>query len=89
MELGSIGPEIFQEGNTGTGLDFLPYLQIQKTGDYFFLRCSVDGLKWEDLPNTPFLRKDLNGKTLRVGLYQLAGNNQLGYAVFDALRIWR
>lgn len=85
----SIGPEIFQEGNTGTGLDFLPYLQIQKTGDYFFLRCSADGLKWEDLPNTPFLRKDLNGKTLRVGLYQLAGNNQLGYAVFDALRIWR
>ena len=85
----SIGPHIFLEGNTGTGLNFSPYLQIQKVGDYFFLRCSVDGMKWKDLPNTPFLRKDLNGKRLRVGLYQLAGNNQLGYAVFDAFRIWK
>lgn len=85
----SIGPQVFQEGNTGTGLNFLPYLQIQKVGDYFFLRCSADGMKWKDLPNTPFLRKDLNGIKLRVGLYQLAGNNQLGYAVFDTLRIWK
>ena len=85
----SIGPQVFQEGNTGTGLNFSPYLQIQKVGDYFFLRCSVDGIQWKDLPNTPFLRKDLNGKRLRVGLYQLAGNNQLGYAVFDTLRIWK
>ncbi|MNJ92288.1 Xylosidase/arabinosidase [compost metagenome] len=85
----SIGPHVFQEGNTGTGLNFSPYLQIQKVGDYFFLRCSVDGLVWNDLPNTPFLRSDLKGSRLRVGLYQIAGNNQLGYGEFSLLKIWK
>lgn len=85
----SIGEGIFQEGNTGKGLDFSPYLQVQKVGDYFFLRCSQDGINWKNLPNTPFLRKDLHGKTLRVGLYQLAGNNQLGYGDFEKVKIWK
>jgi len=85
----SIGPQIFQEENTGTGLDFLPYLQVQKVGSYFFLRCSIDGVDWKDLPGTPFLRPDLNGKRLRVGLYQIAGNNQLGYGEFERLCIWK
>ena len=85
----SIGPQIFQEENTGTGLNFSPYLQVQKIGNYFFLRCSGDGMYWKDLPGTPFLRADLNGKRLRVGLYQIAGNNQLGYGEFERLRIWK
>ncbi|MGE8298992.1 MAG: hypothetical protein ACN6OW_05420, partial [Sphingobacterium paramultivorum] len=85
----SIGPQIFQEENTGTGLNFSPYLQVQKVGNYFFLRCSGDGMDWKDLPGTPFLRPDLNGKRLRVGLYQIAGNNQLGYGEFERLRIWK
>ncbi|MGJ1434504.1 family 43 glycosylhydrolase [Sphingobacterium siyangense] len=85
----SIGPQIFQEENTGTGLNFSPYLQVQKIGNYFFLRCSGDGMDWKDLPGTPFLRPDLNGKRLRVGLYQIAGNNQLGYGEFERLRIWK
>ena len=85
----SIGPQIFQEDNTGTGINFSPYLQVQKVGNYFFLRSSKDGLDWKDLPGTPFVRNDLNGKKLRVGLYQIAGNNALGYVVFDAFRIWK
>ncbi len=85
----SIGPQIFQEENTGTGLNFSPYLQVQKVGSYFFLRCSIDGVDWKDLPGTPFLRPDLNGKRLRVGLYQIAGNNQLGYGEFERLCIWK
>lgn len=85
----SIGQGIFEEGNTGTGLEFSPYLQVQKAGDYFFLRCSQDGIHWKDLPNTPFLRTDLHGKKLRVGIYQLAGNNQLGYGELDHIRIWK
>jgi len=85
----SIGPQTFQEENTGTGLNFSPYLQVQKVGSYFFLRCSIDGVDWKDLPGTPFLRPDLNGKRLRVGLYQIAGNNQLGYGEFERLCIWK
>lgn len=85
----SIGDRIRQEGNTGKGLEFAPYLQVQKTGRYFFLRSSYDGQKWTDLPGTPFVRADLDGVKLRVGLYQVAGNNQEGYGVFEGVRLYK
>lgn len=85
----SIGHQTHQEGNNGTGLQFFPYLQVQKIGDYFFLRSSQDGISWIDLPNTPFLRTDWAGQKLRVGLYQIATNNQDGYGLFEDIRIWQ
>ncbi|UZJ65570.1 discoidin domain-containing protein [Sphingobacterium sp. KU25419] len=85
----SIGNQIHQEGNNGTGLQYSPYIQVQKVGNYFFLRSSQDGVSWIDLPNTPFLREDLKGKKLRVGLYQIATNNQEGYGVFEGFKIWQ
>ncbi|MNY01990.1 hypothetical protein D3C86_1345420 [compost metagenome] len=85
----SIGDQIHQEGNNGTGLQYAPYIQVQKVGNYFFLRSSPDGITWMDLPNTPFLRDDLKGQKLRVGLYQIATNNQQGYGVFEEFKIWQ
>ncbi|MFD2556625.1 family 43 glycosylhydrolase [Sphingobacterium tabacisoli] len=77
-----------QEGNTGSGLNFDPYIQVQKVGAYFFIRSSVDGKKWEDLPNTPFKREDLMNKKLKVGLYQIATNNQEGYGNFSDVKFF-
>lgn len=85
----SIGYQTHQEGNNGTGLQFFPYIQIQKIDDYFFLRSSQDGITWIDLPNTPFLRSDWKGQKLRVGLYQIATNNQEGYGLFEHVKIWQ
>lgn len=85
----SIGDQIHQEGNNGTGLQYSPYIQVQKVGSYFFLRSSQDGITWIDLPNTPFRREDLKGQKLRVGLYQIATNNQEGYGVFEQFKIWQ
>lgn len=84
----SIGEGTHQEGNNGTGLDFEPYLQIQKVKGYFYLRSSKDGKIWTDLPNTPFRREDLQNRKLKVGLYQIAANNQEGYGAFEDVKIW-
>jgi hypothetical protein len=85
----SIGSRMHQEGNNGTGLQFFPYIQVQRVDDYFFLRSSQDGISWIDLPDTPFLRKDWKGQKLRVGLYQIATNNQEGYGLFEQVKIWQ
>lgn len=84
----SVGVGIHQEGNNGTGLAFEPYLQIQRIRDYFYLRSSKDGKIWTDLPNSPFRREDLQQKKLKVGLYQIATNNQIGYGVFEGVKLW-
>lgn len=85
----SVGPRLHQEGNNGTGLAFEPYLQVQKVGKLFYLRSSPDGKTWTDLPNTPFTREDLDGKRLKVGLYQVAGNNQEGYGEFEEVKLYQ
>lgn len=83
------GVRTHQEGNTGQGLDFDPYLQIQKIGELFYLRSSRDGHNWNHLPNSPFKRPDLAGKKLKTGIYQTANNNQYGYGKFRGFRIWK
>lgn len=85
----NIGRDVHQELNTGAGMQYEPYLQIQKVGAYFYLRSSADGQKWNNLPGSPFVRKDLDGKTLRVGLYQVANNNQLGFGTFQQFKVWQ
>lgn len=84
----SIGPRIHQEGNNGTGLVFDPFIQIQRSGKYFYLRSSKDGKKWTDLPNTPFVREDQDGRTVKAGLYQVATNNQEGFGEFAEVRVY-
>lgn len=84
----NIGDRRHQELNTGTGMAFDPFLQIQKIGANFYLRSSKDGKRWTNLPSSPFLRPDLNGKSLRVGIYQVANNNQVGFAEFKGIRVW-
>ncbi|TJZ62797.1 hypothetical protein FAZ15_00355 [Sphingobacterium olei] len=84
----SIGPRIHREGNNGTGLAFDSFIQIQRSGKYFYLRSSRDGKTWTDLPNTPFVRDDLDGRTLKVGLYQIATNNQEGFGEFGEVRVY-
>ena len=84
----SVGEGVYQEGSTGTGLGFATYIQIQKVGAAFFLRYSHDGVSWQDIPRTPFLREDLNNQKLKVGLYQIAGSNQVGYGAFDDVKLY-
>ncbi|MCA5003824.1 family 43 glycosylhydrolase [Sphingobacterium bovistauri] len=84
----STGNRKHQEGNNGSGLNFHPYLQVQRFGNLFFLRSSIDGINWINLPNMPCKRDDLDGKLLQIGIYQIATNNQEGYGYFSNINLW-
>lgn len=77
-----------KESNTGFGFEFAPYIQVQKFGKYFFMRHAYDGKTWFDLPGSPFIREDLANQVLNIGIYQIAGNNQEGYGVFDKIQFF-
>ncbi len=58
------------------------YLQLERRGDTFYARQSADGQTWTQLCN-PFLRKDLVGVPVQVGLFQTAYSDSVSYAAFD------
>jgi hypothetical protein len=85
----SVGQRMHNEGNNGTGLQFEPYIQVQKMGDMFFLRTSKDGVHWNDLSKLPIVRTDMNNEVLQIGIYQIATNNQDGFGKFTDIEIWQ
>lgn len=76
-----------QVGNA-TGWNPDRYLQVERRGEYIFLRTSADGVDWKDMPATPVRRSDL-GQRLRVGLFQCTYTGETGYADFEGFRLWK
>jgi hypothetical protein len=82
----------FQNGrreqfNIQTAWNFNKYLQIQRDGDWFFVRTSKDGINWSDMPGTPVQRNDMSGKAVQVGLYQSTYGPAEAYGVFSNFRL--
>ena len=72
----------------GNGWDYDPYLQIERTGDTFTIRTSKDGKTWTDMPGSPINAPHLNGKKLKVGLYQTTYTNNRSWVTFDNFDLW-
>ena len=64
------------------------FMQIERRGDYFSFRTSVDGLNWEDVPHSPVYRDDLAGKTLQVGVFQATYTDGKGAVTFDNFKLY-
>lgn len=62
------------------------YLQLERKGDTFYARASSDGQTWEALCQ-PFVREDLFGVPVQVGLFQCAYSGDVAYAAFDDFRV--
>jgi len=78
----SLGQNGRLQNNNASAWNFYTHLQIQRRASVFYLRGSVDGLNWQDLPGSPLNRPDL-GNTLQVGLFQATYGKQSGYGLFD------
>ena len=72
----------------GNGWNYDPYLQIERTGDIFTIRTSQDGKSWTDMPGSPIHAPQLNGKKLKVGLYQTTYTNNKSWVSFDEFDLW-
>jgi len=63
------------------------YLQIQRKGNWFYVRTSNDNINWTDLPGSPVLRKDLENKEVQVGLYQCTYGPKSTYGEFSNFKL--
>lgn len=73
--------------NNGAAWSYLPFLQIQKLGDTFFLRGSSDGVTWTELPGSPITDKQLANGKITVGLFHASNNNVKGFGSFKNIRL--
>lgn len=76
-----------QVGNA-TGWQPDPYLQVERRGEFIYLRTSRDGINWKDMPETPVRRSDF-GKRVKVGLFQCTYTGETGYGDFEEFRLWK
>ena len=76
-----------ENGHNGRGFGLDPYMQIERVGNTFHFRSSVDGVTWTELGVSPLTRDDFDGLPLQVGLYQATYNSVQGYAAFDEFTI--
>jgi len=72
--------------NTQTAWNGRKYLQLERKGNTFIARVSVDGQTWEDMGN-PFVRADFDGLPVQVGLQHATFDITVGYAAFDDFSI--
>ncbi|RKR80482.1 concanavalin A-like lectin/glucanase superfamily protein [Mucilaginibacter gracilis] len=73
--------------NTQSGWNFNRYLQIQRSGNTFYIRSSADGRIWRDMPGSPVSRTDLDTLSLQVGLFQSSYGPQEGFGSFKSFKI--
>lgn len=74
------------QSNNASGWNYYPYLQIQRIGDTFYLRGSVDAADWKELPGSPIIRTDI-GKQVQVGLFHATYGAQKGFGRFDHFKL--
>jgi DUF1680 family protein/regulation of enolase protein 1 (concanavalin A-like superfamily) len=71
----------------GRGAD--KYLQLEAVGNLFYLRHSADGVRWQELPDSPIMRNDLVNVPLQVGLFQATYSENQGQVSFDDFSLQR
>jgi hypothetical protein len=72
-----------EQCNNGKQFNSDPYLQIERKGNTFHFRTSVDGVTWEEMSCSPMTRDDFDGIPLQVGLRHATYSTSQGYVAFD------
>ena len=73
--------ELVNLAASGSAWNAVPYLQLERAGNVFYLRTSEDGETWTDLDSVE--RADMNDLPVQVGLWQCTYIDDVGYAAFD------
>lgn len=73
----------------GSGWNYDKYLQIERVGDMFYARTSKDGKEWQEMPGSPVECPQMNGRRLKVGLYQTTYSTNSSWMSFDDFNLWQ
>ncbi|MCP4168011.1 MAG: DUF1349 domain-containing protein [Chloroflexi bacterium] len=78
-----------ENGNNGMAFGLDPWLQLERVGNIFHFRTSVDGLSWTEMDASPITRDDMAGLPLQVGIRHATYSDEAGYIAFDNFSIER
>jgi len=76
-----------EQNNIQSSWNYNKYLQIQREGNTVYVRTSKNGIDWIDMPGSPVLRNDLNGKAVQIGLYQSTYGPAQAYGIFSDFKL--
>jgi hypothetical protein len=76
-----------EQTNLQSAWNYNKYLQIQRDGNVFYVRTSKDGINWTDMPGSPVVRNEMNGKSVQVGLYQSTYGPLEAYGSFSDFKL--
>jgi hypothetical protein len=76
-----------EQTNNQSAWNYNQYVQIQREGNTFFIRTSKDGIHWIELPGSPTLRNEMDGKSVQLGLYQSTYGPLNAYGSFSEFRL--
>lgn len=71
------------------GWDFDRFFQVERCGDYFFFKTSMDGETWTDMPQSPLYARELNGKPVKVGPYQSTNSADNAFVKYKDFKLWK
>ena len=74
------------QSNNAAAWKYYPHLQIQRSGNLFYLRGSIDGADWKELPGSPVSRPDI-GQQVQVGLFHATYGEQSGFGQFGHFKL--
>ena len=72
--------------STGDGFNCAKYLQLERAGNVFTCRRSMDGIVWTPVGD-PITRDDMDGLPVQVGLAHAMYSGNTGYVAFDDFSI--
>ncbi|MHC4354111.1 MAG: galactose-binding domain-containing protein, partial [Planctomycetota bacterium] len=76
-----------ENGHNGKTFNLDPWLQLERVGNTFHFRTSVDGLSWTEMAVSPITRDDMAGLPLQVGIRHATFSDAPGYIAFDNFSI--
>jgi hypothetical protein len=76
-----------EQTNTQSAWNYNNYLQIQREGNVFYVRTSKDGINWTDLPGSPVVRREMDSRSVQVGLYQSTYGPLEAYGSFSDFKL--
>jgi hypothetical protein len=76
-----------ENGNNGLAFGLDPWLQLERVGNTFHFRTSVDGSSWTEMDASPITRDDMDGLALQVGIRHATFSEDPGYIAFDNFSI--
>lgn len=72
----------------GKGWGYDKYMQLERRGNTIHARTSSDGVTWTEMDGSPVNAPQLNGKKLKLGMYQTTYSDNTSWVKMDNFKLY-